>query len=204
MADQQSLRDLRESPSKRRGRHRLFQLQWTYLRGWLVIAAIFVLAKLVVKMLSGADEWFGPYFDSLQSTAWKVAFALVILLIVPWALGKIVLVPWRLFRGSRGMQVFEQIEGRLATELRPDESRGYRVALIDFPNQRVRTLGVVGATVREPETGRQLAAVYLPGTPDPTKGSVMVVDHDDLKLTDWTLQDLIGYHLTMGSGGPPS
>jgi uncharacterized membrane protein len=185
-------------------RHRLFRLQWTYLRGWLVIAALVVLAKLVAKIFSEAEEWLEPYLASPLSTAWKIALVVVILLIVPWALGKLTEVPSRLLRTSRSMQMFRRMERKLTRELRPDESRGYRIALIDFPSTEVRTLGVLGSTFREPETGRELATVYLPGTPDPTKGSLMVVALDHLALTDWTLQDIIGCHVTFGSGSPAS
>lgn len=100
------------------------------------------------------------------------------------------------------MQTFRRMERRLAREFRPDESRGYQIVLVPFPTEKVRTLGVVGAILREPETGRELAAVFLPGTPDPIKGSLRVIARDDLKLTDWTLQDLITYHVTLGASSP--
>ena len=52
MADQQSLPRGGEGSITRLQRHRLFRLQWTYLRGWLVIAAFVVLAKLAAEVFS--------------------------------------------------------------------------------------------------------------------------------------------------------
>ena len=94
------------------------------------------------------------------------------------------------------------MESRLATELRPDEEHGFRIALINFPNPSIRTLGVVTETYRDPETDAQLASVFLPGTPDPNRGALRVVAVEDLVFIDWTLKDLIRYHATFGSAGP--
>lgn len=180
-------------------RFRLFRLEWTYLRGWMVIVVLVILTKLVANLFSGADEWLEPFLASSLSTTTKLVLALAFVLIVPWALGRLTLIPSRLLRRNRGVQMFRRMERRLAREFRPDESRGYQIALVDFPTREVRTLGVVGTTLREPETGRELVTVFLPGTPDPIKGSLRVVSRDDLTLIDWTLQDLITYHVTLGA-----
>lgn len=182
----------------------LFRLEWTYLRGWLVLAALGVLAKLVAEVFSWAEKWLEPYLGSSLSTTWRIVLAVVTVLIVPWTLGKLIEVPWRFLRSSRGMHMFRQMEERLSTEFRPDDARGYQVALIDHPNRAVRTLGLVNSIFREPDTGRELAAVYLPGTPDPTKGSIRVVAASDLVLTGWTFREIAEFHVTFGTAVPGS
>ena len=102
------------------------------------------------------------------------------------------------------MHMFRQMEERLSIELRPDDARGYQVALINFPSIEVRSLGLVNSTFREPETGRELAAVYLPGTPDPTKGAIHVVAAADLVLTGWTFREISEFHVTFGTAVPGS
>jgi len=76
------------------------------------------------------------------------------------------------------------------------------VALINFPNSVTRTLSLIVTELMEPGAGRKLAAVYLPGTPDPTKGAMRVVPADDLTMTDWGLSDLTRFHITFGSASP--
>ena len=204
MADQHSLPRRDRGSITKSPHYGLFRLQWTYLRGWLVIAALAVLAKLVAGVSSEAEKWLEPYLESSLSTTWKIALAVVILLIVPWTLGKLMEVPSRLLRSSRGMHMFRQMEKRLSIEFRPDDARGYQVALIDFPSRAVRSLGLVNSTFREPQTGRELAAVYLPGTPDPTKGTIHVVAAADVVLTGWTFREIAEFHVTFGTAVPES
>ncbi len=204
MADQQSLPPRGEGPITRSQRYGLFRLQWTYLRGWLVIAAFVVLAKLAATIFSGAEKWLEPYLESSFSTPWKIALAVAILLIVPWTLGKLTEIPSRLLRSSRGMRMFRQMEKRLSIEFRPDDARGYQVALIDFPNKEVRSLGLVSSTFREPETGRELAVVYFPGTPDPTKGAIHVVAAANLVSMGWTFREIAEFHVSFGTAVPES
>jgi len=204
MADQHSLPRRDRGSITKSPHYGLFRLQWTYLRGWLVIAALAVLAKLVAGVSSEAEKWLEPYLESSLSTTWTIVLAVLILLIVPWTLGKLTEVPSRLLRNSRGMHMFRQMEKRLSIEFRPDDARGYQVALINFPSIAVRSLGLVNSTFREPETGRELAAVYLPGTPDPTKGSIHVVAAADLVLTGWTFREIAEFHVTFGTAVPES
>ena len=64
------------------------------------------------------------------------------------------------------------------------------MALVNWPNAENRALGLVVAELEEPETGRELATVFLPNTPDPTKGAIRVVGAEGLQPTDWDLSDL--------------
>ena len=54
-------------------------------------------------------------------------------------------------------------------QTKPDGTQ--RVVLIDFPHTEMKTLGFVTRVMREQGTGRELAAVYVPTTPNPTSGS---------------------------------
>ncbi|MGB5343133.1 MAG: hypothetical protein WBP67_13690, partial [Thermoanaerobaculia bacterium] len=100
----------------------------------------------------------------------------------------------------RNVDALKQMQQKLFAELEPGE--GYRVALVDTPNASVRSLAVVTGTFEESETGRELAAIFLPNTPDPTKGSMRVVAVEDLSFTGWTVDDLTTFHLTFGSVSP--
>lgn len=76
---------------------------------------------------------------------------------------------------GRGWRAFQRMEERLTTELRADKHHGYRVVLVNWPSSENRTLGLIVADFTEPDTGHELAAVFIPNTPDPTKGSIRVV-----------------------------
>lgn len=82
----------------------------------------------------------------------------------------------------------------------PDGSQ--RVVLIDFPNAEMKTLGFVTKVVREVGTGRELAAVYVPTTPNPTSGYLEIVPVEKLTMTDWTVDEAMSFIISGGAVSP--
>jgi uncharacterized membrane protein len=202
MAGSQPIRPKDSEIQERRSiKDRTLSSLWFYFRGWLFIAVAVFSINVLSKALSGVNRWLEPFIEAVSGVL-GVAGVVVVLLIVPWIVSLLVELIRQRFRKRRGTRAYEQMERRLTRELRPDRSRGFRIAMVNWPNANVRTLAVVTATFHEPETERELASVFLPGTPDPTRGALRTVAVDDLTLTTWTLNDLIRYHVTFGSAAP--
>jgi len=185
-------------------RDKIFRAIWMYLRGWLVILVLAVVAIAAGKAFTQVAEWLEPLSQWVGFSAPNGILTVAVLILVPWAIGKIgeLFLTGKLFRKQRGVRAYRRMEQRLSTELKADRRHGYRVALTSWPNPSTRTLGLVVADFSEPETGRELAAVFFPGTPDPTKGAMRVVATEDLTMTDWDLSDLTRFHITFGSAAP--
>ena len=77
-----------------------------------------------------------------------------------------------------------------------------RVVLIDFPNRDMKTLGMVTRVIREKDTGRELAAVYVPTTPNPTSGYLEIVPVEYLTPTDWTVDQAMSFIISGGAVSP--
>lgn len=77
-----------------------------------------------------------------------------------------------------------------------------RVVLIDFPNRDMKAIGLVTRVVREQGTGRELAAVYVPTTPNPTSGYLEVVPVENITPTDWTLDQAMAFIISGGAVSP--
>ena len=56
--------------------------------------------------------------------------------------------------------------------------------------------------MREQGTGRELAAVYVPTTPNPTSGYLEVVPVDRLTPTDWTVDEAMSFIISGGAVSP--
>ena len=184
-------------------RNALFRFGWTYLKGLIAIAVVVILTRQIVENSVRVASWFGDPLERPPG-AWAILLGGAALLFIPWAIGLLtgVLIPR--FRRDRGVQALMRWERNLTKELTPGESTGYRVALINFPNKDVRSIVVVASTFLDPESGRELAAVYHPHSPNPTRGGwLRVVPSEDLTMTDWSLPDLINYQLSFGSAVPP-
>ncbi len=79
---------------------------------------------------------------------------------------------------------------------------GQRVVLIAFPHPGVKTVGFVTRTLRDEATGRELAAVYVPTTPNPTGGYLQIVPIEDLIPTDWTVDQAMTFIISGGAVAP--
>jgi uncharacterized membrane protein len=77
-----------------------------------------------------------------------------------------------------------------------------RVVLIDFPHRDMKSVGLVTRVIREHGTGRELAAVYVPTTPNPTSGYLEIVPVELLTPTDWTVDQAMSFIISGGAVSP--
>ena len=74
-----------------------------------------------------------------------------------------------------------------------------RVVLIDFPHDKMKSVGLVTRTLRDEKTGRELAAVYVPTTPNPTSGYLELVPVEYLTPTDWSVDEAMAFIISGGA-----
>ena len=79
-----------------------------------------------------------------------------------------------------------------------------RVVLIDFPHKEMKSVGLVTRILKEEGSGRELAAVYVPTTPNPTSGYLEIVPVELLTPTDWTVDQAMSFIISGGAGAPDS
>jgi len=91
---------------------------------------------------------------------------------------------------------------KLMAVLQQKPSGVQRVVLIDFPRQGMKVVGFVTRVMIEEGTGREMAAVYIPTTPNPTGGYLEVVPVDELTPTDWTMDQAMAFIISGGAVAP--
>lgn len=79
-----------------------------------------------------------------------------------------------------------------------------RVVLIDFPHRDMKAVGFVTRILTEEGSGRELAAVYVPTTPNPTSGYLEVVPVENLTPTDWSVDQAMSFIISGGAVSPTS
>jgi uncharacterized membrane protein len=87
-------------------------------------------------------------------------------------------------------------------QTKPDGTQ--RVVLIDFPHDQMKSVGFVTRVIREHGTGRELAAVYVPTTPNPTSGYLEIVPVEKMTPTDWTVDQAMSFIISGGAVSPDS
>jgi uncharacterized membrane protein len=77
-----------------------------------------------------------------------------------------------------------------------------RVVFVEFPMTGMKVVGLVTRTLRDINTGRELAAVFVPTTPNPTSGYLEIVPVDQLVPTDWSIDDAMSFVMSGGTLAP--
>jgi uncharacterized membrane protein len=87
-----------------------------------------------------------------------------------------------------------------ALQTKPDNVE--RVVLINFPHTEMKAVGLVTRTFTDANTGKSLAAVYVPTTPNPTSGYLEIVPIDQLVSTDWSMDEAMNFVISGGAIAP--
>jgi len=116
--------------------------------------------------------------------------------------------------GQRLLATFEEMIGRiplvqtiyggtkkLMTMLATKPAGTQRVVLIDFPSPELKSVGFVTRVFVDSD-GRELAAVYVPTTPNPTGGYLEIVPMEKILATDWSMDQAMAFILSGGAVGP--
>ena len=117
--------------------------------------------------------------------------------------------------GRRLLRLLDELMGRVpmvqtiygavkkllaAFEQKPDNVQ--RVVLIDFPSPEMKTVGLVTRTLIDADTGRELAAVYVPTTPNPTSGYLEIVPLDKVTSTAMSFEEAMTFIVSGGAVAP--
>jgi len=152
-----------------------------------------------------------PGLVELFSLSWfKPTLALVVILSSLCLLGWLV----TLVIGRQIISVIDRIIARIplvhsvygsiktlvnALQTKPDGTQ--RVVLINFPSDSMKTVGLVTRVMND-SSGRPLAAVYVPTTPNPTSGYLEIVPVDDLVPLDWSIEEAMSFIISGGAVAP--
>lgn len=144
-----------------------------------------------------------PAFES----AVGLLLTLLALLLLGWATSRMV--------GRRIMEGFDSLINHIplvkkiygATKtllgaLQHDPGEVQRVVLIAFPHRDMRTVGLVTRVLTDRRSGRRIAAVYVPTTPNPTSGYLELVPLEFITSTDWTLDQAMSFVISGGTVSP--
>lgn len=85
-------------------------------------------------------------------------------------------------------------------EEKPDKAQ--RVVVVNFPNERLKCVGLLMKTMTDAETGEELAAVYVPTAPNPTSGYLEIIPLSQIIQTEWTVDEAMNFVITMGAVAP--
>lgn len=190
----------------------LFVTAWIL---WFVVDFLIWLGRPATFALSGMVRPTWPELADLLLEAWfQSGLALLIALFFFFLLGRTAnAVLGRRFLRSVDRMVetvpfARTIYGATQTLIRSlggdGTPTGQRVVLIEFPSENMRAVGIVTRVFPPVDGQPELAAVYVPTTPNPTSGFVEIVPTSRLVWLDWTKNDAMAFIVSGGSMIPDS
>lgn len=185
---------------------------------WLVFEFLLgVLARLgtpLLRALASAVRPLSPtvagwladsVFQQILAVLLTVASLYAIGLLASFVLGK------KLIATLEGMvarlplvQTIYNATKRFLASVRKPPARGQRVVLVSFPSPEMKAVGFVTKVMRDAASGQELAAVYVPTSPNPTSGYIEIVPLADVVQTDWTMEEAMTFVVTGGTNAPDS
>ena len=180
---------------------------------WFVVDMLIWLGRPATFALSGVLRPTLPDVADLLLAGWfQSSLALALVLIFLFILGKVAnaVVGRRLLntvdRVVEAVPLARTIYSATQTLIRSlggdGSPTGQRVVLIEFPSENMRAVGIVTRIFPASETQPELAAVYVPTTPNPTSGFVEIVPTSRLVWLDWTKNDAMAFIVSGGSMTP--
>lgn len=213
-----------ESPTP----HSRPSLQRVFLTGLLTLLPVWltwVVVKFVFSLLSGiSSPWVVPLSERTAASfpdylGWIKALWVQNTIALIATVGVILFVGIlsRRVIGQRLLRWFEAIMRRIPLAsvvydsarklldiLQTQPGSTQRVVLIDFPHRDMKSIGLVTRVIKEQGTGRELAAVYVPTTPNPTSGYLEIVPVELLTPTDWSVDQAMSFIISGGAVAPDS
>lgn len=178
---------------------------------WVVFKSIFsMLSQLNMPWIAAVFEAFPGTLGHLNETGLVSLLAFVVTLVALYVMG---FAASRVF-GQRLLGAFERViehipiahsiyggAKKLMTMLQSKPTGMQRVVFIDFPSPELKSIGFVTRVFRD-ENGGEVAAVYVPTTPNPTGGYLEIVPVERLVATDWSVDQAMAFILSCGAAGP--
>ncbi|TWT85130.1 hypothetical protein CA13_66120 [Planctomycetes bacterium CA13] len=179
---------------KVRSKHSLDTWARVYLHGLIAFVLIFAIAYLVTLLL--------PVFDFTGNRLLSIVVTVFAILVGPPMVGSVILFGvFPLLGKKEALRGLLRWDDRLLNEI-SDAKEKAQIVMINWPSEEVRTMGVLTSSFLSPEGATQLAAVYVPTTPQTKLGYIRVVKLDQVEFTDWTLKQWQLYQFTFGSVCP--
>ena len=180
---------------------------FTFVFGLLSDLSRPLIEPVSAHLLKANPMMFGWLAQPWAQTAIGIAFTVMFILAVGMMTRRVI--------GQRLLGWFEALIGRIPLaktiygsarklldmlQTKPDGTQ--RVVLINFPHENMKSVGFVTRILTDEISGEELAAVYVPTTPNPTSGYLEIVPVSQLIPTDWTADQAMAFIISGGAVAP--
>lgn len=161
------------------------------------------LSRLRQQSPTLAEGFSAPWFQATISIAIVLAALYVLGEIATAVAGRRLLAAFDFLMAR--IPIVQSIYGaarQLVASFQNKPGSSQRVVLIEFPSPDMKTVGLVTRIFTDADTGEEIAAVYVPTTPNPTSGYMELVPTSRLIMLDWTINEAMTFIMSGGAAAP--
>ena len=180
---------------------------------WLVLdfifAFLFSVGSPVEQALVGfVGQWLPQLEPILQHDVFEWFVAVVVALLLLYTIGatasrvvgkQFITFVESLIARIPFVETIYSASKRLLDALQSTPAGATRVVMVDFPSPGMKVVGLVMRTFKDAGTGEELAAVYVPTTPNPTSGFLEIIPVRNLVSTNMTMDQAMTMIISGGS-----
>jgi len=183
-----------------------------FITGLLVLIPLIVTVYIAYLIVSFIENFIGPalkniFFQVFQREVYITGMACIIFVVITYLTGLFVSNYFGKTVFSRGEQIVRRIPivksiygsvKDMTEAFSSDKIKSFKeVVLLEFPFQGRYTIGLV--TNRVEIKGLQHCSVFVPTTPNPTSGYIILVREEDLFFLDMPTDDALKYVVSLGT-----
>jgi len=173
----------------------------------LEVYVIGPVAQLVVRVVAGqtggADLplWFTRYVAPLLGILGVILLLYFLGAFARWRLAGLI---DRLLLRVPVVKVIHHAVSKIFLSLRGegDLTRFKRIVLVSYPHPGMRVPGFVTSSCRDAETHQTILCVYVPTTPVPTSGYMLLIPEQEVTELDWNLEETVQAVASFGFTAP--
>ena len=179
---------------------------------WLPLAATVIIIKVVIDLLNNTILLIPPDWRPETVLGFSIPFFGVIvgvaILLVTGAFaanlfGKRLVNFWESLLGRIPLvrTIYTSVKQVLETLFTSNSKSFRKVVLVEYPRQGIWSLGFLsneGLTVASKVSGSDLVSVFIPTTPNPTSGFIIMFPREEVTELDITVEDGFKFIISMG------
>jgi uncharacterized membrane protein len=184
---------------------------------WIPITVTFLVLRFLVRLVDRTLVLIPRPFRPETLLGFNVpglgvVLSLVILLVtgvlIANLLGRRIVASWERQLGRIPLvgSIYRGTKQLAETVLAPDSKSFRSVVLIRWPHRESRAIAfLTGSSLGEVQekTAEEMVCVFLPTTPNPTSGFILMVPHDDIVELDMTIDEAFRMIVSLGVVVPP-
>jgi len=189
------------------------QLKKTFFTGLFVIIPILVTIYIIYTVVSFADSAISPIMRNITANiAGKEIYipgaGLILFIIITYLTGVAAsnfIGKRLLLSGEKMLKKIPFVKGiygsvkDMIDAFSSDKMRSFKeVVLVEFPFKGRYAVGFVSNRIQTSETG-MLCSVFIPTTPNPTSGYLIMIPEEEVMFLDMSIDDAIKYVVSLGT-----